>query len=87
MTLYEFSMRWIRKIFDHFQPQGKCTEAVRIEPNSFEHVPDFFKTQEMCIKAAEEDPRMLKYLPDQYKTQGMCIEVKPWQLGRCPCSI
>ena len=55
MTLYEFAMRWIREIFDHFQPQGKCIEAVYIESKSSRHVTDQYKTQEMCDKAVRVD--------------------------------
>ena len=68
MTLYEFNMRWIREIFDHYQPQGKCTEAVDIEPKSLGHVPDQCKTQEMCNKAVRVDQWSLGGVPDHFKT-------------------
>ena len=64
MTLYEFAMRWIREIFDHFQPRGNCIEAVDIEPKSLEYVPNEYKTQEMCNKAVPVDPWSLGDVPD-----------------------
>ena len=53
--------RWIRQIFDHFQPQGKCIEAVDVEPKSLGHVSDQYKTQEMCDKAVKDDPETQQY--------------------------
>ena len=86
MSLYEFAMRWITKIFDHFS-QKACKSVVAHDPSSLWYFPDRPKTQEMRIKAAGAYPWQMKYMPDQYKTQEMCIradEAYPWQLKYVP---
>ena len=66
--------RWIRQIFDHFQPQGKCIEAVDVEPKSLRDVSDQYKTQEMCdIKTLRVGTwQVLEDVPVCFKTRDVC---------------
>ena len=52
-----------------------CDEAVRIEPRSFEFVPEHLKTQGMCIRVVKEGLWQLYSVPDWFAVlQEMCRE-------------
>ena len=84
---YAGSQEWIKGLFDHFHPRGKCINAVKKVSWVLYHVSYQYKTQEMCIRAVEEDPYSLKYVPDHFKTQGMCteaVDIEPFLLYVVP---
>ena len=65
------AQEWIKGLFDHCHPQGKCTNEVEKVSGVLCHVPYQYKTQGMCIRAVEEDPSSLRYVPDHFKTEDV----------------
>ena len=49
-----------------------CNEAMPVNSDSSELVPNCFKIQEMCDKAVERRSYVFQFTTDRHKTKEMC---------------
>ncbi|MFA7286893.1 MAG: hypothetical protein WC052_04520 [Patescibacteria group bacterium] len=72
----------LRPVPDSEWNENNARDAMIINVEVFQFVPDRLKTQEMCQLAVNASGYLINYVPEQYFTNDMCIKIIKY--GRIP---